>query len=206
MTFYLPAFLKGIGISFSLIIAIGMQNAFVLKQGIMRNNVLAIVLTCAFSDTALIVIGVNGLGELWNTNILLHNIANWGGILFLFGYGIKSFISAFKNNCLVVYNEVAKSTIKHSIAVALAVSFLNPHTFLDACVLMSGIASNFSEDLRFSFTFGAIFASFAWFFLLGFGAIHLRKYFEKPIAWKILDSIIGVIMFAIAISLLRSIL
>lgn len=206
MIFNLLAFLKGLAVSFGLIVAIGMQNSFVLKQGIMRNHILTVVLICAFSDAVLIILGVSGLGELWATNHILHKIANWGGIIFLSCYGAKAFFLAFKNNSLTVYNEIVPASFKHIVFVAFSVSFLNPHAFLDTCILMSGVASNFSEELRPSFAIGAISASFIWFSLLGFGAAYLRKFFEKPISWKILDFSIGCTMFIIAASLLRSIL
>jgi L-lysine exporter family protein LysE/ArgO len=206
MTFNLITFFEGLAVTFGLIMAIGMQNAFVLKQGIMRNHVLAVVLVCAFSDSILIILGVNGLGQLWESNLVLQKLANWGGILFLSCYGIKSFLSAFKNKDMVIYNETDYQSLKYVILVAFSVSFLNPHGFLDTCVFMSSIASNFSEELRPSFTIGAISASFIWFTVLGFGARYLRKLFEKQIAWKILDIVIGCMMFAIVLSLLIKII
>ena len=158
------------------------------------------------TDSILIILGVNGLGQLWESNLVLQKLANWGGILFLSCYGIKSFLSAFKNKDMVIYNETDYQSLKYVILVAFSVSFLNPHGFLDTCVFMSSIASNFSEELRPSFTIGAISASFIWFTVLGFGARYLRKLFEKQIAWKILDIVIGCMMFAIVLSLLIKII
>lgn len=206
MTFYFLTFLKGMAISFSLIIPVGMQNAFMLRQGIMQNHVFAIALTCALSDAFLIMLGINGIEKLWATNDYLLKIANYGGIIFLYAYGIKSFISAIKAHNLVVYSEILPSSLKRSVLTALAVSLLNPHSFLDTCIFMSSIASNFSSELLPSLTIGAILASFIWFFVLGYGAKYLRKTFESPKSWKILDFLIGCVMFALASSLLYSIL
>ena len=206
MTFHFLVFLQGMAISFGLIVAIGMQNAFVLKQGIMRSHVFAVALICSLSDALLIILGVDGLGKLWSSHELLLKLSNYAGITFLYGYGIKSFISAAKINSLVVYNEIVQPSLKRTILTAFAVSLLNPHAFLDTCIVMSGIASNYAAESRPSLTIGAILASFIWFFLLAYGARFLRKFFEKPKSWQILDFLIGCFMFVIASTLLHSIL
>lgn len=206
MIFHFLTFLEGLAISFGLIVAIGIQSGYVLRQGIMRNHIFIVALICSLSDALLIILGVNGLGELWSSSDLLLKIFNYGGILFLYGYGIKSFISAFKVNCLVMFNEIVKPSLTNVIVTTLAVSWLNPHAYLDTCIFMSSIASNFDTELRPSFVIGAVGASFIWFFSLGYGAGYFRHFFESPKAWKILDIIIGCIMFIIASSLLHSIL
>tara|TARA_B110000503_G_C7053495_1_gene373379 strand:- start:266 stop:862 length:597 start_codon:yes stop_codon:yes gene_type:complete len=198
--------MKGLFITLGLVIAVGMQSAFVLKQGIMRNHILVAVLICAFCDAFLITLGVNGFGELWTTNRSIEKIANWGGIIFLTIYSIKSFYSAFKKNNILTHNDTPVSSLKHVILISFSVSLFNPHAFLDTCIVMSGISSSIPLDLKTSFTIGAIVASFIWLSILGFGAKYLRKFFEKPKSWKILDFIIGVMMMIIAISLMRSIL
>lgn len=204
MDFNLTAFLEGLLVSLGSIMVIGMQNAFVLKQGIMRNHVLITSLICAFCDAILIIFGVSGLGAILSSNPTMLKFAKYGGIIFLYGYGIKSFISATKTNGLVVYNEVIAPNLKQTILTAFAVSIANPNAVLDTCVIIGGVSSNFAEELKPSFASGAIFASFVWFILLGFGARYLRKFFENPRSWKILDFIIGCTMFALASALFYS--
>ena len=206
MSFDFFIFTKGVFVTLGLIIAIGMQSAYVLKQGIMRNHVWIVVLICAICDSFLIILGVNGLGELWASNNMINKIANWGGILFLILYGLKSFHSAFTKNNQISHDNSPIASIKHVILISFSVSLLNPHAFLDTCVVMSGISSNIPLDLKTSFTIGAISASFIWLSALGFGARYLRRFFEKPRSWKILDFIIGSIMLIIAISLMSSVL
>ena len=206
MSFDFFIFIKGLFVTLGLIIAIGMQSAYVLKQGIMRNHVWIVVLICSICDSFLIILGVNGLGELWSSNEVIYKMANWGGILFLTLYGIKSFYSAFKKSNILIHDNSPISSVKHVILMSFSVSLLNPHAFLDTCIVMSGVSSSIPLDLKTSFTIGAISASFIWLSILGFGARYLKRFFEKPMSWKILYFIIGSIMIIIAMSLLRSIL
>ena len=183
---------------------IGMQNAYVLKQGIMRNNVFITSLICATCDAALIIFGVSGLEAILSSNPTMLKFVKYGGIIFLYGYGIKSFISATKTTSLVVYNEIIAPNLKQTILTAFVISIVNPNAILDTCIIIGGVSSNFAESLKPSFASGAIFASFVWFFSLGFGARYLRKFFENPKSWKILDFIIGCTMFTLASVLLYS--
>ena len=194
-------FLNGLGVGLGLIMVIGMQNAFVLKQGILKNHTFIIAFLCSFIDTVLITAGINGLGAILSTNELLLQAFNWGGIGFLFIYGTAAFIRCYKNMHLNIHNP-EKHSLKKVIITLLTVTFLNPHTYLDSCILMGSIASHFDGQARILFNIGAICASYIWFFSLSFGARLLRKVFEKPISWKILDFIIGSTMYIIAISLI----
>ncbi len=193
--------LKGIGTGGGLIVAIGAQNAFVLSQGVRKNNVLPIVLICCITDTILITIGVSGTGRLIAGSGMLTAMATWGGAAFLFIYGLRSFISAFRGGQIDT-NGSDYGTLKSAVTATLAVTLLNPHLYLDTVVLMGSISSGFPESGRYIFGAGAIIASFIWFFSLGFGGGLLAPLFKKPLAWRILDSLVGITMWVIACSLL----
>ena len=197
----LLTFLKGLGTGAGLIIAIGAQNAFVLSQGIRKNHVLTIALICSLCDVLLICIGISGIGALVAKNAKLTTIATTGGAIFLFWYGFRSFLSAWKGDSIEIDNESLNS-LKAIVTATLAVTFLNPHIYLDTVVLMGSISSKFPGNGRYVFGAGAITASFLWFFSLSFGGRALAPYFKEPVAWKVLDTLIGIIMWLIAISLI----
>lgn len=197
----LLTFLKGLGTGAGLIIAIGAQNAFVLSQGVRKNHVLTIALICSLCDALLICIGISGIGALVAKSDQLRNIATIGGAAFLFLYGCRSFLSAWKGGSIET-EESSLSTLKGVVIATLAVTFLNPHIYLDTIVLMGSISSNFPGTGRYIFGAGAITASFIWFFSLSFGGRALAPYFEKPVAWRVLDTMIGIIMWLIALSLI----
>ena len=194
-------FFLGFGLGFSLILAIGAQNAFVLKAGLMRRFVLPIVLLCAASDALLIFLGVFGLGTLLEA---LPNLMSWirfAGALFLFAYGIRSMISAWRgNHALDAMGDVM--SLSAALFTCLALTFLNPHVYLDTVILLGGIANQSESPLGFGL--GAMLASFTIFFGLGFGARLLAPFFANPRAWQILDIGIALVMWAIAYSLLAS--
>lgn len=198
---YLFPLLNGLGIGLGLIIAIGMQNAFVLKQGLLKNHTFLIASLCSVIDAIIITAGINGLGSILSKNELLLKIFHWGGICFLFIYGTTAFIRCYQNLNLHVDNPELYS-LKKTLLTLLSVTLLNPHTYLDSCILMGSIASNFNGQDRIYFNIGAVLASFIWFFSLSFGARLLRKFFENPLSWKILDFMIGSTMYIIAISLI----
>lgn len=201
MSYFFP-FLEGCGTGAGLIIAIGAQNAFVLKQGILKNQVFATALFCAVTDAFLISIGVAGFGELLSLNPILLLVAKWGGAAFLFYYGIRSFRSVFSDHTLKINKKgPGHPSLKESILVLCALSFLNPHVYLDTVVLLGTIGAQFEGMNRLFFTLGAISASFIWFFGMCYGARYLAPLFGKPSSWKILDFLIGCIMWGIAISL-----
>lgn len=194
---------EGFGTGAGLIIAIGAQNAFVLKQGILKNHVLVTVLICAFIDALLIALGVGGFGRLLTSSSLLLAMARWGGATFLFYYGLRSFRSIWKTESLEINQGRGHiPTLKESITTILALSLLNPHVYLDTVILVGSIGAQFPPFERVNFAFGAIFASFAWFLSLGCGARFLDPLFQSPIAWKILDFIIGCVMWLIALMLI----
>jgi len=197
-------FLKGMFLGASLIIAIGLQNAFILRQGIKRIHVLPAVLTASLIDALLIGVGVLGFGYLIEQHPALIQWVTWGGAAFLFTYGAKSFYSAFKPNKLD--EDQAKGLLKQGsakeiILILMGVSLLNPHVYLDTVVLIGGLSASYGEVGKYWFGGGAMVASFIWFFALGYGARLLTPLFAKPRAWQILDILIGLTMWAIAVSL-----
>ncbi len=194
-------YLKGVGIGGGLIIAIGAQNAFVLSQGVRKNHVLAIALICSICDMLLISIGISGTGSFVAESTRLTSLATIGGAFFLFLYGCRSFLSAFKGGSIET-DEKASDSLEGVVIATLAVTFLNPHIYLDTIVLMGSISAKFPGSGRYIFGAGAITASFIWFFSLSFGGRALAPYFKKPVAWKILDTLVGIVMWMIAISLI----
>lgn len=200
--FCLAPFVEGCGTGAGLIIAIGAQNAFVLKQGILKNYVFITVLMCALIDALLISIGVGGFGAILTTNKWLLVFARWGGSLFLFYYGFRSFRAVFKTESLKFDAAPERPDLKMTIGTILALSLLNPHVYLDTVVLLGSIGAQFPVSERIFFAFGAMLASFVWFFALGYGARYLGPLFQRPLSWKVLDFLIGCMMWAIALSLL----
>ena len=191
----LPGFLTGL----SLIIAIGAQNAFVIKQGLLRQHVLLIVLICAISDAVLIFLGTGGLGALVQSNQGLLEVVRWFGVAYLTWFGIKSMRSAFSNQSLSASESPTVTALKVA-TTALALTWLNPHVYLDTVILLGSVANQFEAD-RWYFAIGASVASVLWFTTIGFGARAASKYMSRPIFWKILDSLIAIVMFSIAITL-----
>jgi L-lysine exporter family protein LysE/ArgO len=197
----LEIFLKGFIVTISLIVAIGAQNAYVLKLGLLKQYVLLAVSLCIFFDFILISIGVFGLGYFIQDNQFLINIIAIIGIVFLCVYSILSFKSAFKNESLQIDGNVKTNPLKQVITLILVFTFLNPHTYLDTILLVGGIGANIEDGFKIYFLLGAVSASTVWFFSLGFGARFLIPLFKKPITWKLLDISIGLLMLFIAYSL-----
>lgn len=193
------AILPGLLTGFSLIIAIGAQNAFVIRQGLRREHVLLIVLICAISDAALILVGTGGLGRIIQGNQIALEIIRWFGVAYLTWFGLRSLRSAFKSQSLQV-GEVLQARAGDVARSALALTFLNPHVYLDTVILLGSVANQFESD-RWFFALGACLASVIWFTTIGFGARSASHFMSKPIFWKILDSIIALVMFTIAITL-----
>jgi L-lysine exporter family protein LysE/ArgO len=190
-----PGFLTGL----SLIIAIGAQNAFVIRQGLSRSHVLLVVLICAASDAVLIFLGTGGLGTLIQSKPDLLEFIRWFGVLYLTWFGVKAMRSVLSNQSLEV-GEGASSSKKAAILSVLGFTFLNPHVYLDTVILLGSIANQFEED-RWFFALGASIGSFLWFSAIGFGAKAASRFMSRAIFWKILDSIIAVVMFSVAIFL-----
>ena len=198
----LDIYLKGFIVTFSLIVAIGAQNAYVLKLGLLRQYVLIAVVLCTLFDILLISAGVFGLGFFVKGNQFLINSIAIIGIAFLTAYALLSFKAAFKNESMKIDDQIKTNPLKKVITMLLVFTFLNPHTYLDTVLLIGGIGANISDDLKLYFLLGAISASASWFTLLGFGARVLIPLFKKPITWKILDISIGFLMLFIAYSLI----
>jgi len=197
------ALLAGLGLGLSLIVAIGAQNAFVLRQGLRREHVLAVVVICAVSDAVLIAVGVAGGGVLFTAVPWLVEVFRWVGAAFLVAYGVLSAVRALrrpKGDGLRAKGGSAL-TLTAAIGTCLALTWLNPHVYLDTLLLLGSIASTHGTQKWF-FAAGAIVASVLWFTALGFGARLLAPVFAKPIAWRILDGIIAVVMVSIAVSLI----
>ena len=195
----LTPIIQGFTLGASLIIAIGSQNAFVLRQGLKKEHVLAVCTVCFVCDAGLILLGVGGFGGLVASSQSLMLTARWGGALFLFIYGIRSFLSAAKNQVLLVdASQNLASGLTWAIATTLALTLLNPHVYLDTVILLGSIAGQLPEQERLAFAVGAAFASMVWFYGLGYGARILAPLFQKQLSWKILDVVIGIIMWGIA--------
>lgn len=191
---------SGFLLSLTLIVAIGAQNAFVLRQGLMRRHVLPIVLVCAASDAALIAAGVAGLGTLVQSSPTLLTVVTAGGALFLFAYGLFAFHRARVGGSMSVEGE-GGGTLRAAIGTLLALTFLNPHVYIDTVLLLGSVSARYEGDARLAFALGAMAASFAWFLALGYGARLLVPLFARPAAWRVLDVGIGVVMWLIALKL-----
>jgi len=195
--------LQGFSLGGGLIVAIGAQNAFVLRQGLVKRHVLPLVLFCALSDALLIAAGSAGFGTLVSSSPVLLQGAAYGGAAFLGFYGFRAFRSAFTAQSLSA-EGAANLPLCRALATAAAFTYLNPHVYLDTVVLLGGIAGRYAVDERVWFAGGAMTASLVWFAALGYGARLLAPLFAKPLAWRVLDTLIGVVMSALALSLLVS--
>lgn len=183
----------------SLIAAIGAQNAFVLRQGIRNEHVLPVVLLCAASDLTLILAGIAGVGALVTAYPALTTVARYGGAAFLIGYGLLAARRALRPNRLTAADS-APTRLGPVLLTCLALTFLNPHVYLDTVVLLGSLA-NQQRDGRWLFGAGAATASAVWFFGLGFGARRLAGLFGDPATWRILDWLIAATMLALGFSL-----
>lgn len=193
--------LHGFGVGLSLIVAIGAQNAFVLKQGLKLQHIFWVCLLCAVSDAVLIGIGVLGFAQLtvMNENWLIA--AKYFGAVFLFIYGAQHFYQAYVAKNKMSESEQGGHSLAKVLLICLALTWLNPHVYLDTVILLGSISSQYN-DTKWYFAFGAMCASFLFFFSLGYAARFLQPIFQRPQAWRILDVLIGVIMWSIAYSLL----
>jgi L-lysine exporter family protein LysE/ArgO len=198
----LPAFLQGFALSAGLIVAIGAQNMFVLRQGLKREHVLPIVLFCGLADATLIVAGVSGLGGVLALIPGLSLVLSLGGAAFLSWYGISALRRAANPSVLAV-DQQAGMTLGAALAGTAAFTFLNPHVYIDTVMLMGAVGASLPAPERPLFMTGAALASFSWFSALGFGARFLAPLFARPMAWRVLDVAIGVLMLALAASLVH---
>lgn len=225
-------FLAGLGLGLSLIVAIGAQNVFVLRQGLRREHVLTVVLICALSDAALIVAGVAGLGFLLEQAPWLIVAARWAGALFLLAYGLLAARRAWRSEGGLQADATARpdgvssatrpdedavtttgtmtrvaprARLAPVIATVLALTWLNPHVYLDTVLMLGSVASTHGDG-RWVFAAGAVLASCLWFTGLGFGARHLGRWLRTPGAWRVLDAGIAVVMIVLAVGLVLPVL
>jgi len=196
------AFTTGFALSATLIIAIGAQNSFVLRQGLRREHVVAIVAFCALADLALISAGVAGLAKVLGRAPSLTLALTIAGTLFLMWYGLRAVRRAFQPQALRAAG-VARQSLRGAVAQAAAFTFLNPHVYLDTVLLMGSVGARQPADARLWFVGGAALASGAWFTALGFGARLLAPLFSRPRAWQVLDILVGATMLALAASLVH---
>jgi len=196
----LATFFTGLGSAASLIIAIGAQNAFVLRQGLRRQHVLPIVIICVLSDAILIAAGVAGIGVIVKNAPIALEIVRWAGFLFLVGYAVFAARRALKPESLSTSGAVAGS-LAAAVGTCLAITWLNPHVYLDTVLLLGSLSASHGDPGRWVFGAGAATASLLWFGMLGFGARFPAPVFAKPVAWRILDVAIAVLMLVLAVLL-----
>ena len=194
---------QGFKLGLGLILAIGAQNAFVLRQGLRREHVLAVASTCALSDAVLILSGIAGFGALVGAAPWIEDAFRYGGAAFLFFYGLRAFHAAATATDALdpAATGGGSGTLRATLLTCLALTWLNPHVYLDTLVLVGSVSTQFGEA-RWGFGGGAAAASFAFFFALAYGARLLRPFFARPSAWRVLDAVVGVVMWSIAARLL----
>ena len=197
----LVAILTGLGAGAALIVAIGAQNAFVLRQGIRREHVAPIVLVCAVSDIVLIIAGVAGIGAIIEAAPIALEIVRWAGAAFLLGYAVVAARRALRPQPLKP-GDAPSMSVRAAVLTAIALTWLNPHVYLDTVVLLGSIANATGETARWFVALGASVASVLWFSALGFGARLLAPLFARPTSWRVLDAGIAVVMLVLAVTLI----
>ncbi len=201
--FVLPAYLDGLFLSAGLIMAIGAQNAHVLRMGLKGEHIGLTVATCILIDITLICLGVAGVGALIQASPVLLAVAKWGGAAFLLWYGLRSWRAVFASAALSLQAAPPLSR-RQALASVAALSLLNPHVYLDTVVLLGAIGGNHPAPERPSFMIGAICASVLWFSALGYGARRLSGLFQRPQSWKWIDAATGATMLWLAGSIALS--
>ena len=194
--------LQGFLLGGGLIVAIGAQNAFILRHGLMRLHVFILCLVAALSDALLIPLGVGGMGTLIAASPSLLFYITIGGAVFLLAYAILALKRVIQPGSLKA-NGHESDGLGKALAVLLAFTFLNPHVYLDTILLIGGMAGHYQGSGRVFFGLGAAVASFVWFFSLGYGARWLAPFFEKQSAWRVLDAIIAIVMLMLSLSLFQ---
>ncbi len=197
----LVAILTGLGAGAALIVAIGAQNAFVLRQGIRSEHVAPIVLVCAVSDIVLIIAGVAGIGAIIEAAPIALEIVRWAGAAFLLGYAVVAARRALRPQPLKP-GDAPSMSVRAAVLTAIALTWLNPHVYLDTVVLLGSIANATGETARWFVALGASVASVLWFSALGFGARLLAPLFARPASWRVLDAGIAVVMLVLAVTLI----
>ncbi|GAA2506449.1 LysE/ArgO family amino acid transporter [Winogradskya humida] len=194
----LASTLAGFAAALVLIVAIGAQNAFVLRQGLRREHVLPVVAICALSDLLLIMAGIAGLGALVAAHPVTVTVIRWAGAVFLISYAVLAAKRALTSSSLVVTGR-PPATLRTTMLTCLALTYLNPHVYLDTVLLLGSVAQQHPH--RWLFGAGASTASLLWFGTLGIGARRLAPVLEKPSAWRVLDGVIAIVMAALGIGL-----
>ena len=189
--------LEGFALSLGLILAIGPQNAFVMRQGLKRSHVFATCLACSLADVSLIAAGILGVGALLSSIGGAEKLIAIGAAAFLTGYGALRVKSSMNPEAIDIEGE-AEGSFSATMTTLLAITFLNPHVYFDTLLLIGGASTGFIGDERIAFGFGAAVASFVFFFSLGYGAKRLSGVLNSPEAWKVIDRGIAVVMFVIA--------
>ncbi|MFH0173613.1 LysE/ArgO family amino acid transporter [Streptomyces cacaoi] len=200
MSHTLTAAAAGFGTGLSLIVAIGAQNAFVLRQGVRRDAVLAVVGICALSDALLIALGVGGVGALVVAWPGALTAVGWIGGLFLLGYGALAARRAFRPTGALAAEGESAGSMRRAVLTCLALTWLNPHVYLDTVFLLGSVAAD-RGPLRWTFGLGAALASLCWFAALGFGARLLGRFLTRPAAWRVLDGLVAATMIVMGVTL-----
>jgi len=195
------AMFQGVVLGLGMIIPIGAQNAYVLGRGINRNHHLLAATLCILCDVTLIGIGIFGAGALINSNELAMLLITWGGILFLFTYGLLSFKTVYQNKYQEAENDSLLKTKKMVIATTLAVTLLNPHVYLDTVMILGSVGGQFQGQDKIAYAAGTMFASIFWFYLLATSAARLGPILSQPKILRGIDLVVGCIMWFIALSL-----
>lgn len=203
---FFPVFVQGLALSFGLIVAIGAQNAFVLRQGLRREHVGSVVLFCAMADAVLITAGVMGMAQAIGESPGLARTLALAGAAFLAFYGLQALRRARRLHQLQAAEGGTGLSRSAAMAQAAAFTLLNPHVYLDTVLLVGSIGAQQSAQLRWWFVLGAGTASMFWFGLLGFGARWLAPWFARPRAWQVLDGLIGLTMWVVAALLVRHVI
>ena len=197
-------FLQGLGLGASLIMAIGAQNAHVIRTGVRGQHVLATVAACIVVDVALIALGIAGLGALGQASPTLMAITRYGGAVFLVWYGWRCWKSSLRGGASLALSEDAKAqTLGRALVTVLALSLLNPHVYLDTVVLLGAVGSSLAGDARPSFALGAMTASVLWFSVLGLGARRFAPVLGRPSVWRAIEACTGTLMLVLAWLLVR---
>ena len=195
------AAITGASLGLTLIVAIGSQNAFVLRQGLRREHVGPIVVFCAVADALLMLAGVAGLAQLLGDRPWLAIGLTLGGAAFLSAYGVRALWRAARPSALLAAEGQASLSLRQALLQTMAFTLLNPHVYLDTVLLVGSVGAQWG-DARWWFAAGAASASVVWFTALGYGARWLAPWFARPRAWQVLDGLIGVVMLGIAALLL----
>jgi len=197
---YLTTALAGFVASAGLIVAIGSQNAFVLRQGLLQRNVGMVVLTCALGDIVLILCGVLGVGALVREWPALLQVLRFGGAMFLGVYGLMAARRAWAGSSGLAPADGSTSSRRVLLA-CLAFTFLNPHVYLDTMILLGSLSTRYAGMGQWAFAVGACLASVTWFSTLGFGSRLLQPVFKSPSAWRLLDAFVALFMLTLAVLL-----